>query len=526
MLAHVLLAVSGWGGWPVPKGEESTVPWAEEPVASAQPVLGDSAGGEQVTARAGAGVEQATARPRPGGNGPTARSGPPAPPIIRAGPGGDYPTITDALARAPAGSRVVVAPGTYREPTLVVDRPLEIVGEGWPVLDGEGEREILNVTADGVTIQGLVLRNVGVSYTQDRAALRVEGVGGCLIQGNRLENTFFGIYLARAYDCRILDNDLRGEAVRETASGNGIHLWYSRDVLVQGNRISGHRDGIYFEFVEDSRIQDNLSRGNLRYGLHFMFSDRCRYEGNTFVENQAGVAVMYTKRVVMENNLFQDNWGSASFGLLLKDITDSEVRRNRFMRNTTALVADGAVRVQVEENQFRANGWAVRILANSLENQFTGNDFIGNTFDVATNSRRAYSTFRGNFWDRYKGYDLDRDGVGDVPFYPVRLFSLLVERDRPAILLLRSFFVDLLDTAERVLPALTPESMVDEAPRMRMVGADGDLGPAGRLGLGGSEARHPRVGENAGDSRAGAGSRAADAGGGWAAGPRSGRPRT
>jgi nitrous oxidase accessory protein len=449
----------------------------------------------------------------------------PSQPVIRAGPGGHYPTLTEALAQAPEGSRVVVEPGVYREPTLVVDRPLEIVGEGWPVLDGEGEQELINVNAHGVTIRGLVLRNVGVSYTQDRAALRVEGVGGCLIQGNRVENAFFGIYLARAHDCRILHNEIRGEAERETASGNGIHLWYSRDIVVQGNRISGHRDGIYFEFVEDSRIRDNLSRDNLRYGLHFMFSDRCRYDGNTFVENQAGVAVMYTKRVVMENNLFQDNWGSASFGLLLKDITDSEVRRNRFVRNTTALVADGAVRVQMEENEFRANGWAVRILANSLENEFTGNDFIGNTFDVATNSRRAYSTFRGNFWDRYKGYDLDRDGVGDVPFYPVRFFSLLVERDRPAILLLRSFFVDLLDTAERVLPALTPESMVDEAPRMRMVGAAGRLGPPGHSRLGRAEADYSRAGWNAGDRRAGEGSRAADAGGGRAAGFGSWRPR-
>jgi nitrous oxidase accessory protein len=500
LLVHVLLAVSGWGGLTAPGRAGTAVPGEEGSV-----VLGAVGLGPPERTSSGGDMSAAQGEPT---SGPIIRAGPvgdyPTITELRVGRGGDFATITEALSHAPEGSRVVVAPGVYREPTLVVDRPLEIVGEGWPVLDGEGEREILRVTAHGVTVRGLVLRNVGVSYTEDRAALRVEGVGGCLIQDNRVENAFFGIYLARAYDCRILDNEIQGEAVRETASGNGIHLWYSRHILVQGNRISGHRDGIYFEFVEDSRIRDNLSRDNLRYGLHFMFSDRCRYEGNTFVDNQAGVAVMYTKRVVMVDNLFQDNWGSASFGLLLKDITDSEVRGNRFVRNTTALVADGAVRVQVEENQFRANGWAVRILANSLENEFTGNDFIGNTFDVATNSRRAYSTFRGNFWDRYRGYDLDRDGVGDVPFYPVRLFSLLVERDRPAILLLRSFFVDLLDTAERVLPALTPESLVDEAPRMKAVGAAGASGDGSQRSPGSREARHPRVGAWARHPRVGA----------------------
>ncbi len=388
---------------------------------------------------------------------------------LHVGEGHPYLLLSDAFAAAPGGARVVVHAGVYREPTLVVDRPLEIVGEGWPVLDGEGEREILVIRADSVTVRGLVFRNVGVSYVEDRAAVRVEEAGGCVLEGNRIENAFFGIYLARARDCRILDNEIRGEGEREAASGNGIHLWYSRDVLVRGNRISGHRDGIYFEFVEDGRILENESRDNLRYGLHFMFSDGCLYQGNTFQRNNAGVAVMYTKRVVMLGNRFLDNWGSAAYGLLLKDITDSEIRGNRFLRNTVGVYAEGMNRVEVEGNEFRENGWAVKIMANSQANRFAANDFIGNTFDVATNSRRAYSTFSGNYWDRYRGYDLERDGAGDVPFHPVRLFSLIVERHEPALILLRSFFVDLLDAAERVVPALTPEALADQAPRMAPV---------------------------------------------------------
>ncbi len=395
------------------------------------------------------------------------------PDTLHVGEGQAFHTLSRALSRAASGDRVVVHPGVYREPTLVVDRPLELVGRGWPVLDGEGAREILRIRADGVTVQGLVLRNVGVSYVEDRAAIRVEEAGGCRILENRVENAFFGIYLAQAHDCLIRGNDVEGKAVRETASGNGIHLWYSRDVTITGNRISNHRDGIYLEFVEDSRILGNVSRHHLRYGLHFMFSDGCEYRGNTFLENASGVAVMYTRRVRMLDNVFQDNWGSAAFGLLLKDITDSEIRGNRFLRNTVAIYAEGSNRLTVEENELRGNGWAVKIMANARDNLFSGNDFIGNTFDVATNSRRAYSTFEGNFWDQYTGYDLDRNGVGDVPHRPVRLFSLMVEREEPSLILLRSFFVDLLDLAERILPALTPETLRDDAPRMTPVASAG-----------------------------------------------------
>ncbi|MDX1488496.1 MAG: nitrous oxide reductase family maturation protein NosD, partial [Acidiferrobacterales bacterium] len=270
-----------------------------------------------------------------------------------------------------------------------------------------------------------------------------------------------------ASHCTITDNTFRGLEVKESRAGNGIHLWYSRYITVRRNEIVGHRDGIYFEFVEDSIVEENLSEGNMRYGLHFMFSDRCRYAHNTFRGNGAGVAVMYTKHVEMTNNVFEDNWGPAAFGLLLKDITDSKIASNAFVENTVGIYAEGSNRVEIKENRFVRNGWAVKIMADAYENLFTRNNFVGNSFDVGTNSRQSFSTFEGNYWDAYEGYDLDRDGVGDVPFRPVRLFSLIVERHEPALLLMRSLFVQLLDLAERVAPTLTPETLVDAYPLMR-----------------------------------------------------------
>ena len=346
---------------------------------------------------------------------------------------------------------------------------MSILGDGYPVFDGEGERQILSIRADDVTVSGLELRNVGVSYVEDRAAIKIEEVSNCVIRGNRIRNAFFGIYLQESEGCIVAGNDIRAAGDREVTSGNGIHLWYSKDITVRANTVVGHRDGIYFEFVEDSRVQDNVAEGNLRYGLHFMFSDRCAYRGNRFRSNGAGVAVMYTERVEMLDNEFSDNWGSAAFGLLLKDITDSRIEGNLFERNTTGLYAEGLNRTDVTGNDFRGNGRAIKILANSLDNTFSRNNFTGNTFDVTTNSRKAYSTFAGNHWDAYRGYDLDRDGVGDVPFYPVRLFSLVVESNPPSLVLLRSLFVQMLDAAERVLPALTPTALRDDQPAMQPI---------------------------------------------------------
>ena len=375
--------------------------------------------------------------------------------------------IGDAVRRAKPGSVIVVGAGVYREPTVVLDRSLQLIGEGNPVLDGEGVRELILVTADDVTVRGLVLRNTGSSYVQDRAALKAMEVTGCVIEGNRIEDAFFGLYLGRVTDCRIRNNVLLSHAANESTAGNGIHLWTASGIEISGNDVRGHRDGIYLEFTRSARVHGNVSTRNLRYGLHFMYSDDCEYTDNTFSANLAGVAVMYSQKVTMTGNRFSDSWGGASYGLLLKEIYDPVIVGNVFSRNTVGIVADGAVRIQVRENTFERNGWAVRLLASTYDGRFEKNNFVGNTFDVTTNSFTVQNRFHGNYFDSYRAYDLDRDGFGDVPHRPVRLFAVLVERSPQAILLLRSFLVGVLDVAERMIPAVTPSSLVDAKPAMR-----------------------------------------------------------
>ncbi len=387
--------------------------------------------------------------------------------VITVSPAGPVRRLSLGVALARAGDTVLVTAGRYQETGPIrIDRPLTIVGQGRPVIAGRGDHTILLVTSAGVTITGLLIEHVDPISTDDRAGIRLEGATGCRIEDNEVRDTYFGIYGAKVEDCRIVGNRITGPRHSEQASGNAIQFWNSTRLSILRNTVVGHRDGIYLEFVTESLLADNESRNNRRYGLHFMSSHGCTYRRNRFIANGAGVAVMYTKRVVMEANEFLDNRGPAAYGLLLKDITDGEVRGNRFRSNSTGLYLEGASRLLISDNRFEGNGWAVRLLANSIDNRFEANGFFGNAFDVATNSRTASSTFAGNYWDHYRGFDRNRDGRGDVPHRPVRLFSLVVEQNDPALILLRSLFVDLLDQAERVLPILTPETLVDLTPLM------------------------------------------------------------
>ena len=276
--------------------------------------------------------------------------------VLWVGASAEFPTVEAALRAARPGDTVRLQPGVYREWGLVVEVPIMLEGNGAAVLDAEGRGEILRVRASGVTIRGLVLRRSGVSFLRDNAAIRLDSVQDCRIERNRLEENFFGIYLARSARCTVQENSILGKAEREASAGNGIHLWYCRDILVRGNTIAGHRDGIYFEFVQRSTVEENRSERNLRYGLLFMFSDSCLYRRNRFRENRAGVAVMYSRFITMEENRFEDNWGSSVFGLLLKDIYRSRIRRNVFVHNTVGMYVEGSDHNVVDSNRFERNG--------------------------------------------------------------------------------------------------------------------------------------------------------------------------
>jgi len=387
---------------------------------------------------------------------------------IYVGPNQSTNSIAQGLTASSPYDTLVVQSGTYYESLLSVPHPLTIVGLGMPVVDGEHENEILTVTGDSVSIEGLTFRGSGLSHLDENAAVRFEDAHYGRISDNVFEDNFFAIYISKSSHMIIRDNSIKGLAVTESRSGNAIHLWYCKDVTIQGNKISGHRDGIYLEFVENCEVLNNHSRENLRYGLHFMFSNHNSYHDNVFSNNGAGVAVMYSRHVDMEDNVFSNNWGSAAYGLLLKDIYDSNIRNNHFIKNTVGLYSEACNRVQVEGNQFQNNGWAIKIMANSMDNVFTHNTFLTNTFDVATNSRQNFNEFNQNYWSRYRGYDMDKDGIGDIPFRPVKLFSLLTERNEPALMLMRSVFVEILDLAESYIPILTPATLMDEQPLMRV----------------------------------------------------------
>jgi len=381
----------------------------------------------------------------------------------------NYNTISAAIAYASSNDTILILKGTYNESTIVIDKPLVVIGMEGAIIDGKSKGDILLLRANNITVEGLKIENSGSSNVRDFAGIKVENSANCIIKDNELVHNYFAIYLSNSSDCEVSHNKINGHAIKESNSGNGIHLWKSNSIKVQFNEAYNHRDGIYLEFSEKCTIYDNISEGNLRYGLHFMFSHGNSYVCNTFRKNGAGVAVMYTKQVEMINNTFEENWGTASYGLLLKDISKSTIKGNKFVKNTVGVYMEGVSDVAFSANEFISNGWGIKLMGNSTSNKLTGNNFMDNTFDLVTNSfdMGKENFISDNFWDKYEGYDLDRNRIGDVPYRPVSLFSVYVERIPYSVILLRSFMVNLLNKIEQAVPAMIPETLMDRSPKMQ-----------------------------------------------------------
>ncbi len=386
--------------------------------------------------------------------------------IILVGPSKKIQTIKQAIALAQNGDTILVTPGTYREGNLIIAKQLTLKGLNYPVLDGQNRFEVLSIKSNNVVVDGFKIIHSGVSNIDDYAGIKVYDSREVEIKNNILEDTYFGIYLQYAKKCMIANNQLTAYNNNEQESGNGIHCWKSDSLNIVGNKVTGHRDGIYFEFVTNSLIKQNLSFNNIRYGLHFMFSNNDTYVTNSFLGNGAGVAVMYSNKVKMLNNTFKENWGDAAYGLLLKEISDSRIIGNYFEKNTSGIYLEGASRVKMNHNEFKNNGWAMKIQASCMDIVVEENNFVGNTFDVGTNGSLVLNSFNRNYWDKYEGYDINRDKVGDIPYRPVSMYSMIVEKNPPAMMLFRSFITSLLDKTEKLIPSLTPENLKDNTPLM------------------------------------------------------------
>jgi len=367
---------------------------------------------------------------------------------------------------APAGATLLVEAGTYVG-DLLIDRPLTLIGRGRPTLVGSGEGSVVRVRAPDVTLSGFDIDGrAGGDLGRDSSGIHV-AAARVTIQDCRISRSLFGVYLRESPEALVEKCFIRGIPGKAPGEkGSGIHAFRTDRFRFLRNEVVEARDGFYLQSSSGGTVLGNVAR-DLRYGLHYMYSDDNVFEDNLFEKSAAGAAVMYSERITFRRNRFLSNRGFASVGLLLQGCDDVLAEDNLIADNARGVFLEGSHRNLFRRNILAQSDAAVVLYASSSGVRFEGNSFVGNLTPLSLVGKRTDTVFAGNYWSDHDEPDLDGDGVSDRPYRLSSVFDHLRGNLTAADLFSRSFAATALGVAERTFPVLQPVAVVDPTPLAR-----------------------------------------------------------
>src|SRR5271157_423073 len=289
---------------------------------------------------------------------------------------GNYTTIQAAINAASPGDTILVYSGLYKE-NVVVDRPISLMGmntgSGLPVVDGSGGDSAINITADGVNLQGFNVThaNKGISVSSNHSTIKDNIASGMSIS--------CGIYLDYSSY-----NDLTDNIVTNVAEDN-IQLYYSDYNNLTGNNATYSDDG---------------------YGVGLQYSNNNILANNTV--NESGLGIDYSNDNYLVNNTVDKSWD----GIYIGYSNGNQLTGNSICQNSYY----GVYLRYSDNNDF----WLNHFQSNQYDVELDGgiNRWNSTTPLSYTYYGFSYWNYTGNYWGNYDCSDNNVDGIGDIP-YPI-----------------------------------------------------------------------------------------------------------
>lgn len=382
---------------------------------------------------------------------------------VKAKPG----ALAAAVAKARPGDVLDLEAGIHQGP-VVLSKPVTLQGRPGAELVGNGEASVIRVSVPGVSVRGLTIRKSGKRPIDYDAAIFVEEKAKRFsAEGNHLDGNLFGIVLHGADESVVRGNRIHNRSdVYDTERGNAIHLWAVDNGVIEDNRVSGGRDGIYVEASHGNLIKNNDFR-EVRFAVHYMYANRGRVIGNTSVGNRIGFALMYSNDLEIRDNLSVDD---DEHGLMLHTSHRSVVEGNRIRGTREKCVfVYTATANTIRGNRIEKCELGLHFTGGSENSAIAGNAFVDNRTQVKYTGTVFYEwsqAGRGNYWSDNAAFDLDGDGAADAAYRPNTVMDRLVWRYPLAKLLMSSPVMEALKVAQSHFPALMPGGVIDSHPLM------------------------------------------------------------
>jgi nitrous oxidase accessory protein len=386
-----------------------------------------------------------------------------------------------AIDEAAPGDVLRLAPGLHTG-SVTVPKALTIEGpeDRSAVVEGPGHGRVIWVQAPDVTIRNLTVRGSGLSLIDMDAAVFLDKTADrALVERNDILDNLIGVYIWGPNDAMVRENHIVGRTdLRRSERGNGVQLWRTPGSEVIDNDVSSGRDGI---FTTTSR--NNIFRGNrfrdVRFAVHYMYTNDSEISDNVSTGNDVGYAIMYSDRLTIRNNVSD---GDREHGFLFNFANGSEVTGNVVRGGDKCVFIYNANKNEFQGNLFEDCRIGIHFTAGSERNRIFDNAFIGNQTQVMYVGTRFLDWSvegRGNYWSDNPAFDLDGDGIADTAYRPNDVVDQILWRAPAAKLLLNSPATQIVRWAQSQFPAIHPGGVVDSAPLMAppVVAAAGELEP-------------------------------------------------
>lgn len=376
-------------------------------------------------------------------------------------------TLATAIAGAAPGDVLILEPGRYLG-AVTIDRALTLTGDITSIIDGMGQGTVVTIEASDVTIKNLTVTGSGMDNSALDAGIKIlKKADRAVIAFNHILGNLHGVDVHGGHDAQVRGNTIEGtQNPRMNDRGNGIYVWNSPGTLIEDNTVRWGRDGIFSNTSRKSIYRNNLFR-DLRFAVHYMYTNNSEVSGNVSIGNHLGYAIMFSNKVVVKDNL---SLSDITHGLMLNFANNADVSGN--------LVRGGADRCTfiynahknlIYNNRFEGCNIGIHFTAGSERNVLTGNAFVGNRTQVKyVGTRDIEWSFeeRGNYWSDHSSFDLDGDGIADSPFRPNDLMDHILWSQPAASLLTGAPAVQLIRWSQSSFPATLPGGVVDSAPLM------------------------------------------------------------
>ncbi len=331
--------------------------------------------------------------------------------------------LQDTIDKASSGAILKLPNGVYRG-SITIDKPISIIGLGDSVIiDGLGKGSVITAKGSYITLKNLTITNSGSRHENLDAGIKLSDGIQNEISNCKIKNSLFGIDLKMVNSSIIQNNYITSKKLPLGLRGDGLRLWYSNDNIIKANHLYKSRDMVVW-YSHGNRIEENQGEWS-RYSLHFMYAGKNYVKNNHYRFNSVGIFFMYSQDTIATGNVIESSLGATGMGIGLKDASNFTLKDNTILYCAQGMYIDRSpfepdTHNWIEHNRLLYNAEAVHFHSLSINNIIKNNTIQGNIEDIVNDSKadrdnEEVNLVINNYWDNYKGFDRDNDGIGDTP---------------------------------------------------------------------------------------------------------------